>query len=234
MDWLAKNFAHVDCRGKRINFLIPGEPKFAFQGCKEKPIKQTTPIMSAMKTWKALQKGCESYLAYVVEPKKGEKPKLEDILIVKEFPEVFPEELPGLPPKREIDFEINLMPGVVTNSKPPYRMAPIELRELKVQLQELLDKKLIRPSVSPWGAPILFVKKKDGSMRLCVDYRELNKITIKNKYPLPRIDDLFDQLNGAKVFSKIDLRSGYHQLRIKMEDIPKVHSEQVKESMKNN
>ncbi|KAL4026376.1 hypothetical protein IC575_014805 [Cucumis melo] len=100
-------------------------------------------------------------------------------------------------------------------------MAPAELKELKVQLQELLDKGFIRPSVSPWGAPVLFVKKKDGSMRLCIDYRELNKVTVKNRYPLPRIDDLFDQLQGATVFSKIDLRSGYHQLRIKNEDIPK-------------
>jgi len=100
-------------------------------------------------------------------------------------------------------------------------MAPVEMRELAKQLQELLDKGIIRPSVSPWGAPVLFVKKKDGSMRLCIDYRELNKLTIKNKYPLPRIDDLFDQLKGAAWFSKIDLRSGYHQLKIKAEDIPK-------------
>ncbi|TYK21201.1 pol protein [Cucumis melo var. makuwa] len=100
-------------------------------------------------------------------------------------------------------------------------MAPTELKELKVQLQELLDKGFIRPSVSTWGAPVLFVKKKDGSMRLCIDYRELNKVTVKNRYPLPRIDDLFDQLQGATVFSKIDLRSGYHQLRIRDSDIPK-------------
>jgi len=100
-------------------------------------------------------------------------------------------------------------------------MAPTELKELKIQLDELLQKGFIRPSVSPWGAPVLFVKKKDGTLRLCIDYRELNKITIKNKYHLPRIDDLFDQLQGARVFSKIDLRSGYHQLRIKPKDIPK-------------
>ncbi|XP_074277642.1 uncharacterized protein LOC141601274 [Silene latifolia] len=100
-------------------------------------------------------------------------------------------------------------------------MGPKELEELKKQLEELLDKGYVRPSVSPWGAPVLFVKKKDGSMRLCIDYRELNNVTIKNRYPLPRIDDLFDQLSGAGIFSKIDLRSGYHQLRIKNEDIPK-------------
>ncbi|KAL0556380.1 hypothetical protein IC582_004893 [Cucumis melo] len=133
----------------------------------------------------------------------------------------FPEELPGLPPHREVEFAIELEPGTVPISRAPYRMAPAELKELKVQLQELLDKGFIRPSVSPWGAPVLFVKKKDGSMRLCIDYRELNKVTVKNRYPLPRIDDLFDQLQGATVFSKIDLRSGYHQLRIKDEDIPK-------------
>ena len=134
---------------------------------------------------------------------------------------MFPEDLPGLPPMREIEFSIDLAPGTQPISIPPYRMALAELRELKVQLQELLDKGFIRPSVSPWGAPVLFVKKKDGTMRMCIDYRQLNKATIKNKYPLPRIDDLFDQLQGATHFSKIDLRSGYHQLRIKTEDISK-------------
>nr|GFD02972.1 RNA-directed DNA polymerase [Tanacetum cinerariifolium] len=106
-------------------------------------------------------------------------------------------------------------------SKAPYRMAPIELKGLKDQLQELLERGFIRPSVSPWGAPVLFVKKNDGSMRLCINYRELNKITIRNRYPLPRIDDLFDKLQGAMHFSKIDLRSGYHQLRVKEQDISK-------------
>nr|AAL79340.1 Putative 22 kDa kafirin cluster; Ty3-Gypsy type [Oryza sativa]AAM48279.1 Putative 22 kDa kafirin cluster; Ty3-Gypsy type [Oryza sativa Japonica Group]AAP53268.1 retrotransposon protein, putative, Ty3-gypsy subclass [Oryza sativa Japonica Group] len=114
-----------------------------------------------------------------------------------------------------------LLPGTSPIYKAPYRMAPVELKELKLQLKELEDKGFIHPSVSPWGAPVLFVKKKDGSLRLCTDYRELNKVTIKNKYPLPRIDDLFDQLQGARVFSKIDLQSGYHQLKIKPSDIPK-------------
>ncbi|GJZ33886.1 putative reverse transcriptase domain-containing protein [Tanacetum coccineum] len=122
---------------------------------------------------------------------------------------------------RDVEFNIELIPGAEPISKAPYRMAPIELKELKDQLQELLERGFIRPSVSPWGAPVLFVKKKDGSMRLCIDYRELNKITIRNRYPLPRIDDLFDQLQGAKHFSKIDLRSGYHQLRVKEQDISK-------------
>uniref|UniRef100_A0A2N9I7U4 RNA-directed DNA polymerase n=1 Tax=Fagus sylvatica TaxID=28930 RepID=A0A2N9I7U4_FAGSY len=147
--------------------------------------------------------------------------RIEDIPVVREFPDVFPEDLPGLPPDREVEFSIDLVPGTAPISKAPYRMAPAELKELKGQLEELLDKGFIRPSASPWGAPVLFVKKKDGSMRLCIDYRELNRVTIKNKYPLPRIDDLFDQLQGAQVFSKIDLRSGYHQLKIKSEDIPK-------------
>ncbi|KAL4025986.1 hypothetical protein IC575_014392 [Cucumis melo] len=142
--------------------------------------------------------------------------------VVRDYPDVFLEELPGLPPYREIEFAIELEPGTVPISRALYRMALAELKELKVQLQELLDKGFIRPSVSPWGAPVLFVKKKDGSMRLCIDYRELNKVTVKNKYPLPMIDDLFDQLQGATVFSKIDLRSEYHQLRIKDSDVPKI------------
>nr|GFA74986.1 retrotransposable element Tf2 [Tanacetum cinerariifolium] len=118
-----------------------------------------------------------------------------------------PDELPGLPPEREVEFTIELIPGAQPISKAPYKMAPVELKELKDQLQELLERGFIRPSVSPWGAPVLFVKKKDGSMRLCINYRELNRITVRNRYPLPRVDDLFDQLQGAKFFSKIDLRS---------------------------
>ena len=141
--------------------------------------------------------------------------------MVCDFRDVFPKELPGMPPRRDVDFSIDLIPGTGPISKAPYRMTPKEMEELKVQLEELLEKGYIRPSVSPWGAPVLFVRKKDGTMRLCIDYRELNKVTVKNKYPLPRIDDLFDQLQGAGVFSKIDLRSGYHQLRIKEEDISK-------------
>ena len=120
-----------------------------------------------------------------------------------------------------MDFTIELILGTTPISKAPYRMAPLELKELKVQLQEMLDKSFVRPSVSPWGAPVLFVKKKDGTLRLCIDYRELNRVTVKDKYPLPRIDDLFDQLQGSCVFSKIDLRSGYHQLRVKSKDILK-------------
>ena len=148
--------------------------------------------------------------------------RLEDVPVVRDFLDVFPDDLPGLPPEQEIDFPIDLVPGTAPISLPPYRMAPAELKELKTQLQELVDRGFIRPSVSPWGAPVLFVKKNDGTWRLCIDYRQLNKVTIRNKYPLPRIDDLFDHLHGAKVFSKIDLRSGYYQLRIKELNIPKM------------
>ena len=137
------------------------------------------------------------------------------------FKDVFSNELPGLPPERELDFTIELKPGAEPISKTPYRMTASELCELQMQLKELLDLGLIRPSVSPWGAPVIFVKKKDGSLRLCIDYRDLNCATVKNRYPMPRIDDLFDQMKGVVVFSKIDLRSGYHQLRIKEGDIPK-------------
>jgi hypothetical protein len=144
----------------------------------------------------------------------------ESMSVVEEFMDVFPEELPGMPPEREVEFYIDLIPGTATIAKRPYRMAPTELAELKLQIADLQQKGYICPSSSPWGAPVLFVSKKYGSMR-CIDYRSLNDVTIKNKYPLPRIDDLFDQLQGAKYFSKIDLRSGYHQLRIKETDIQK-------------
>nr|GFA43756.1 retrotransposon protein, putative, Ty3-gypsy subclass [Tanacetum cinerariifolium] len=132
--------------------------------------------------------------------------------IVSEFPDVFPDELPGIPPVRKVEFSIKLIPGAEPISKAPYRMAPIELKELKDQLQELLERGFIRPSVSPWGAPVLFVKKKDGSMRLCIDYRELNKITIRNRYPLPRIDNLFDQLQSKEKHEDY-LRTVLHTLQ---------------------
>jgi hypothetical protein len=148
--------------------------------------------------------------------------KLKDIPIVYEYPDVFPDDLPRMPPDRDIEFIIELKPGTAPISKKSYRMPPNELAELKIQLQDLLDKGFIRPSASPWGCAALLMKKKDNSLRLCVDYRPLNAVTIKNKYPLPRIDILFDQLAGAKVFSKIDLRSGYHQIKIRPSDVPKI------------
>ncbi|GKV41699.1 hypothetical protein SLEP1_g49197 [Rubroshorea leprosula] len=177
-------------------------------------------ILSALQAHQLLSKGCEGYLAIVVD-KEFDELQLQDINVVRDFLDVFSDELSRLPPNREVEFSIDLVLGTAPISKAPYRMALIELKELKEQLQELLDKGFIRPSVSPWGAPVLFVNKKDGTMRRCIDYRELNKVTVRNRYPLPRIDDLSNQLVGAQVFSKIDLRSGYHQLKIKEEDIPK-------------
>ncbi|GJU13508.1 putative reverse transcriptase domain-containing protein [Tanacetum coccineum] len=171
-----------------------------------------------------MQKGFPIFLAYVTATEvedKSERKRLEDVPIVQDFPEVFPEDLPGLPPTRQVEFQIDLVPGAAPVARAPYRLAPSEMKELSEQLKELSDKGFIRPSSSPWGAPVLFVKKKDGSFRMCIDYRELNKLTVKNRYPLPRIDDLFDQLQGSSVYSKIDLRSGYHQLRVREEDIPK-------------
>ena len=148
-------------------------------------------------------------------------PDIGQVFVVSEYPEVFPEELPGMPPDRAIEFAIEVIPGAAPSFKKHYGMTSPELAELKKQLDELLEKKFIRPSTSPWGAPVLFVKKPDGSLRLCIDYRGLNAVTIKNKNPLPRINDLFEQLQGARVFSKIDLRTGYYQLKIREQDIEK-------------
>ncbi|KAM1237846.1 hypothetical protein ACFX1X_039206 [Malus domestica] len=173
-----------------------------------------------MKVNRLLLKGCQRYLAHVVLNDDASS-SVEDVRVVKYFLDVFPEDLPGLPSDREMEFVIDLLPGTNHISLTPYRMAPAELRELKVQLQELVDKGFIQPSTSPWGAPVLFVRKKDGTLRLCIDYRQLNQVTIKNRYLLPRINDLFDQLKGAFVFSKIDLRLGYYQLKVKNEDVPK-------------
>ncbi|KAD5317282.1 hypothetical protein E3N88_17228 [Mikania micrantha] len=217
MDWLATNQACILCDTKSIEVRIPTGGKLIIKG--DKPTNNVG-IISMINATKSLNKGCLAYLVSVTT-KDQEKKKLKDVPVVAEFPDVFPDELPGLPPEREVEFNINLVPGTAPIAKSPYRLAPTEMKELKKQLHELLEKGFIRPSSSPWGAPILFVKKKDGSMRMCIDYRELNKVTIKNKYPLPRIDDLFDQLQGACHFSKIDLRSGYHQLKVQEEDIPK-------------
>ena len=141
--------------------------------------------------------------------------------VVYEYDDVFSNELPRIPPHRDVDFVIELHPGTSPISMTPHRMTSVELQELKVQLQKLLDKGFIRPSTSPWGAPVLFANKKDKTLRLCIDYRQLNRVTIKNWYPLQRIDDLFDQLRGARVYSKIGLRTSYHQLRVREADIPR-------------
>ena len=178
--------------------------------------------ISALQLKRAVRKGCKAYVVTITDEEskiKTDKLKVEDIPVLKVYVDVFPEEILGLPPKRELDFTIELVPSAVPSSEAPYQMNILELNELKSQLKELIDKKYIRPSVSPWGAPVIFIKKKDGTMQLCIDYHQLNKMTIKNRYPLPHIDDLFDQLRGDTMFSKIDLRSGYHQVRIKDEDI---------------
>jgi hypothetical protein len=148
----------------------------------------------------------------------------DNICAIRDFSDVFLEELPGMPPYREVEFVIDLLLRTAPISKQPYRMSLDELKELKKQLTELQKAGYIRPSSSPWGAPVLFVQKKDGSQRMCVDYRSLNDVTVKNKYPLPRIEDLFDQMRSASVFSKIDLRSGYHQMKIRPSNIPKTNS----------
>ena len=201
-----------------MTFKPPGEEKFTYNGDSK---KQSRVMISAVQARGTLSNRCLSCLPNILDKSKEEKKRPEDVIIVKEYIDVFPDDLPGLLLEQEISFEIELLPSFAPVSKAPYRMAPAELKELQTQLQELLDKGFIRPSHSPWGAPVLFVKKKDRTFRMCIDYRELNKVTIKNKYPLSRIDDLFDQLKGAAVFPKIDLRSGYHQLRIKESDIPK-------------
>jgi hypothetical protein len=219
MDWLEQHKAVLDCYTKLLNYKDDFGTTRTTQGI-PKPVSVRQ--VSAMQLKKCMRKGCQVYAIQVTNLlEKVDKPKLEDFVVLRDFRDMFVDEIPELPPRREIDFSIDLLPGSAPISKAPYRMSLPELTELRVQLQELLDKEYIRPSVSPWGAPVLFVKKKDGTLRLCIDYRQLNKMTIKNKYPLPRINDLFDQVGGAKIFSKLDLRSSYHQVRIKDEDINK-------------
>ncbi|KAL0551744.1 hypothetical protein IC582_010833 [Cucumis melo] len=188
MDWLSANHASIDCFRKEVVFNPPSGTSFKFKGA---GIVCIPKVISAMKASKLLSQGTWSILASIVDTREPEV-SLSFEPVVREYPDVFPDELLGLPPPREIDFAIELEPDTAPISRALYRMALAELKELK-----------------------------DGSMRLCIDYRELNKVTVKNRYPLPRIDDLFDQVKGATVFSKIDLRSGYHQLRIRDSDIPK-------------
>ncbi|XP_024962510.1 uncharacterized protein LOC112502744 [Cynara cardunculus var. scolymus] len=217
MDWLSLNRAQIGSYEKVVRFPLQGGETLIVQG--ETP-ERSLRIVSCMKIHSYLRKKYLAFLAQVTE-KKPEGKKLEDISVVRHYPEVFPDELPGLPPPRQVEFQIDLIPGAAPVAKAPYRLASAEMQELSNQIQDLLEKGFIQPSSSPWGAPVLFVKKKDGSLRMCIDYRELNKLTIKNHYPLPRIDDLFDQLQGASFFFKIDLRSGYHQLRVHVKDVPK-------------
>ncbi|GJR35960.1 putative reverse transcriptase domain-containing protein [Tanacetum coccineum] len=197
MDWLSRNKAVIVCHEKMVEIPLEGGEALRVHGERALGLDKT-----------------------LMNVNVGE-PKMNEIPIVREFSDVFSEDLSGLPPQRQVEFHIELVAGAAPVARSPYRLAPSEMQELSGQLQELQDKGFIRPSHSPWGAPVLFVKKKDGSFRMCIDYRELNKLTVKNRYPLPRIDDLFDQLQGSRYFSKIDLRSGYHQLRVHEEDIPK-------------
>jgi hypothetical protein len=194
-DWLSRHHAIIDVATRAIEIHSPLDGEI---------------------TLYLPDQGCTHSCAFTMIESPVEK-----IPVVCDYPDVFSDELSGTPPDRDIEFAIELQPETAPISKRPYRMPPAELAELKKQLQELLDKGFIRPCTSPWRCLALFVKKKDESLRLCVDYRPLNAVTIKNKYPLPRIDVLFDQLVGARVFSKIDLRSGYHQIKIRASDIPK-------------
>jgi hypothetical protein len=200
MNWLHRNQATISCDKRTVKLVSPSG--------KEVVTKLYLP---------ELEEGACHHLS--VDDKESNP--IEAIRIVLKFPDVFPKELQGMPPERKVEFAIELIPGTAPISKRAYRVSGPELVELKKQIDELLDKGYIRPSTSPWAAPVLFVEKKDGTKRMCIDYGALNEVTVKNKYPLPRIKDLFDQLRGASVFSKIDLRSGYHQLRIRPADIPK-------------
>ena len=180
-------------------------------------------LISAPQANQEILQGCK-YFMLAISPAKEitEIPDERARTLLAQFPDVFPEKLPAeLPPQRDVDHRIELEPGSAPPSRPIYRMSPLELDELRKQLDELITNGYIQPSRSPYGAPILFVKKKSGELRMCVDYRALNKMTIKNKYPIPLIDDLIDRVHGAKVFSKIDLRSGYYQIRIHPDDIEK-------------
>ncbi|KAH0715068.1 hypothetical protein KY284_007973 [Solanum tuberosum] len=199
LDWLHVCYASVDCRTQVVKFQFPNEPVLEW------------------KSISAVPRGSVYHLVQVNDS-SIEVPPIQSVPVVKEFPEVFPDDLPRVPPEREIYFGIDILLDTRPISIPPYIMASAELKE---QLKDLLDKGFIRPSVLPWGAPVLFVRKKEGSLRMCIDYRQLNKVTTKNKYPFSRIDDLFYQLQGTSCFSKIDLRSGYHQLRVRECDIPK-------------
>nr|GEU61538.1 putative reverse transcriptase domain-containing protein [Tanacetum cinerariifolium] len=201
MDWLKTYHAVIVCDEKIVRVPF-GNETFIIR-CNESNNETQLNIISCTKTRKYLLKGYPIYLANITTKMikdKSEEKRLKNVPIVRDFSEVFPEDLPA---------------------RAPYRLAPFKMKELSDQLQELSDKGFIRPSSSPWGAPVLFVKKKDGSFWMCIDYQELNKLTLKNRYPLPRINDLFDQLQGSSIYSKIDLRSGYHQLRVREEDIPK-------------
>ena len=202
MDWLTAYMVVIDYERRRVTAYTQDGTHVVFQGDKHDILPKIV-----------YESRCQGQLAVWLASltlEDEERPDLDLPQVVCEYVDIFPNELPRLPPQRVVDFGIELHPGTSLISMTPHRMAPVELQELRVQLQELLDKGFIRPSTSPWGAPVLFAKKKDETLRLCIDYRWLNRVTIKNRYPLPRIDDLFDQLRGALVYSKIELFTGYH------------------------
>nr|GEY11902.1 putative reverse transcriptase domain-containing protein [Tanacetum cinerariifolium] len=220
MDWLREYHPVIVCDEKII--CVPfGKETLIFQGKRNDQVHESRlNIISCVKAQKYLSKGCDVFLACITTKEakdKSEWKRLEDVPIVRDFPE----DLLGIPPARQVEFQIDLVPGAAPVARAPYRLALSKMKELVEQLKELSEKGFIRPSSSPWGPSVLFVKKKDGSFRICIDYHELNKLTMKNRYPLPRIDDLFDQLQGSSVYLKINLRSRYHQLRVREEDIPK-------------
>ncbi|GJQ94690.1 putative reverse transcriptase domain-containing protein [Tanacetum coccineum] len=220
MDWLSK-YKVVLVYDEKLVHIPYGSDTLTIQGYWS---ESSLNIISCIKTQKYIQKGFHVFLAHIKEKNSEEKSKekrLEDVPVVRDFSEVFPEDFPGVPPTRQFEFQIDLVPGVALVARVPYKLSPLEMQELFSQLQELSDKGFIKTSSSPWGASVLFVKKKDRSFKMCIDYRELNKITMKNRYPLPRIDDLFDQSQGSSVYSRIDLRLGYHQLRVRDKDIMK-------------
>nr|GEY16008.1 putative reverse transcriptase domain-containing protein [Tanacetum cinerariifolium] len=224
MDWLRKYHAIIVCDEKLVH--VPyGNETLIFHGNKNDNMRESRlTVISCSKAQEYTTKGCRIFLAQISAKKGEEKPggkQLKDVPIVWDFPEVFPEDFLGFPSARPVEFQIDLILGVAPVAQALYRLALSEMKELSKQLHELSEKGFIRPSSSPWGAPVLFVQKKDGSFRMCIDYRELNKLTVKNRYTLPRIDDLFDQLQGFSIYSKIDLRSGYHQLRVREQDTPK-------------
>ncbi|GJT34510.1 putative reverse transcriptase domain-containing protein [Tanacetum coccineum] len=215
MDWLVERDSVIVCGKKEVHVPYKNKTLVVKGDSGASRLK----VISCIKARKYIERGSELFLAQVTE-KEPSKKQLQDVPVIHNFPEVFPNDFPGLPPPRQVEFRIELVPGAAPVARAPYRLAPSELNELSDQLKDLLEKGFIHPSSSPWGAPVLFVKKRDRSFRMCIDYRELNKLTVKNRYPLLRIDDLFDQLQGSSVYSKIDLRSGYHQLQIREEDIP--------------
>ncbi|MCO5610521.1 hypothetical protein L7F22_064760 [Adiantum nelumboides] len=221
MDWLSKNKADIHCSQGTISFYSLNEEKVYIHGRRgNTPLR----VVMAKQLIKGLRKGLSLYVLKLNKPEKESKEKEtedKEPEWLSEFSDVFPEELTDLPPTRGLVHDITLVPGAQPIAKSPYKMSLSEALELKNQLTQLLEQGFIRPSVSPWGAPIPFQKKKDGTFRLCIDYRGLNQCTVKNKYSLPRIDELFDRLSGAQYFSKIDLRSGFYQVQIQAEDIPK-------------